>query len=377
MQRSAHLFFTEGSSDKVYHVHLRQDGQGWGVFFENGRRGGSLREGERLRGATLKEATAVWEKTVREKIRKGYTEQESGVAFSSAALAGRDTGFRPQLLNEIGHEDAATLGDDWLVQEKHDGERRLLIQNGGEVCFANRRGLETGVAKDVDDAFRRLGEVIGGRLVLDAEDMGDHVVIFDVLEHFMIRDGSFRERTAILEHVWKTILDCGLASTLKVDVPMPASTFFATALEGLQEAGAEGYVLRHRDSLYEAGRPASGGSALKVKFWAEATCRATEGREGKRSIGLELRDGIDGPWIPVGNVTVPPGQDIPAPGSLVEVRYLYAHAGGALFQPLLKGVRRDLTEEAAVTAQLKLKRSAFEVPDPETDPDAEGTAPSP
>lgn len=366
MQRSACLFFTEGSSDKVYNVHLREDGDGWGVFFENGRRGKPLREGDKVRGTTLKAATAVWEKTVQEKIRKGYTEQETGIAFSSAALAGRDTGFRPQLLNEIGHEEAAALGDDWLVQEKHDGERRILIHDGGEVSFANRRGLETGVAKDIDDAFRRLGRVIGGRLILDAEDMGDHVVIFDVPEHFMIRDGSFRERATILGHLWKTILDQGLASVLKVDVPTPAWTFFATALDTLQESGAEGYVLRHKDSLYEAGRPASGGSALKVKFWAEATCRATEGREGKRSIGLELRDGIDGPWIPVGNVTVPANQDIPAPGTLVEVRYLYAHAGGALFQPLLKGVRHDLTEEAAVMAQLKLKRPAPEGPDAET-----------
>lgn len=356
MQRSAHLFFTEGSSDKVYHVHLRQDGQGWGVFFENGRRGGSLREGEKLRGATLEAAMKVFDKTVAEKVRKGYTEQESGLAFSAAAMAGQDTGFRPQLLNEIDHENAATLGDDWLVQEKHDGERRILIQDdGGEIRFANRRGLETGVATVVESAFRRLGEVVGGRLVLDAEDMGDHVVIFDVPEHFMIRGGSFRERAAILEHVWKIILDCGLASALKVDVPTPASKFFSTALDDLQEAGAEGYVLRHQNSLYEAGRPASGGSALKVKFWAEATCRVTEGREGRRSIGLELQNGIDGPWMPVGNVTVPANQEIPAPGSLVEVRYLYAREGGALFQPTLKGLRRDLTEDAAQMSQLKLK----------------------
>ncbi len=92
-----------------------------------------------------------------------------------------------------------------------------------------------------------------------------------------------------------------------------------------------------------------------MKFWAEATCRVTPGRFGKASIGLELQDGAGGPWVPVGNVTVPANQPTPAPGALVEVRYLYAQPGGSLFQPLLKGERTDLTEEAAQLGQLKYK----------------------
>lgn len=354
MEKSAFLFLREGSSDKVYNVHLRHSASGWGVSFENGRRGAPLRGGDKITGADLETATRIWEKTVSAKVKKGYTEQESGIAFSSSTLAGQDTGFRPQLLNEITHEEAQELGPEWLVQQKHDGERRGMIFRDGSARFSNRRGLDTGVAAPIAKAFQRYGQIVGD-MVLDAEDMGDHVVIFDVPQHFLIREGHFKERAAILAKIAKDIAYHELSDVLHVDIPTPADQFFAKYAPHLQESGAEGYVLRHEDSLYASGRPSSGGAALKVKFWAEATCRVTSGREGKRSIGLELQDGIDGPWVSVGNVTVPANLDIPNPGALVEVRYLYAYEGGSLFQPVLKGLRTDVTEEAAHLMQLKFK----------------------
>jgi bifunctional non-homologous end joining protein LigD len=365
--KSVHLFFREGSSDKVYNVHLTECAGGWDVRFQNGRRGKALRDGVKIEGADFDSALKIFEKTVASKIKGGYTEQESGVAFSSAELAGEVTGFRPQLLNEINEEEALGLGPDWLVQEKHDGERRGAIFEGGVATYANRRGLAVGVQASVDAAFRRLGEVVGP-LTIDAEDMGDHLVIFDVTQHFMIGpDAPFKERAAVLKHLEKTILDSGLGEALRVDAPIPLPVFSAMGADlSLRKGGAEGYVLRHADSVYTPGRPNSGGEALKVKFWAEATCRVTKGREGKASIGLELQDGTCGPWVPVGNVTVPSNQEKPEIGALVEVRYLYAEPGGSLFQPLLKGIRTDVTEEAAQMVQLKYKgqgEPAVEGPD--------------
>lgn len=355
-QKSAFLYFTEGASDKVYNVHLTRGPTGWDVRFQNGRRGKPLRDGVKLEGADHATALMVYDKTVSVKIKGGYTEQESGVAFSSAELAGEVTGFRPQLLNEISEEEALALGPDWLVQEKHDGERRGAMFADGVAIYANRRGLAVGVQATVDEAFQRLGAVVGP-LNLDAEDMGDHLVIFDVTQHFMIGpEARARERAAVLAHLEKTIQDIGLFDQLRVDVPTPLPEFIALGANGsFRRAGAEGFVLRHADSVYTPGRPNSGGDALKVKFWAEATCRVTQGRIGKASIGLELQDGVEGPWVGVGNVTVPANRTMPVTGALVEVRYLYAEPGGSLFQPLLKGVRTDITEEAAQMMQLKYK----------------------
>jgi bifunctional non-homologous end joining protein LigD len=42
------------------------------------------------------------------------------------------------------------------------------------------------------------------------------------------------------------------------------------------------------------------------------------------------RDG----FVEIGNVTIPANVRIPAAGSLVEVRYLYAYPGGSQYQPL-------------------------------------------
>ncbi|WP_411839597.1 WGR domain-containing protein [Paracoccus sp. ME4] len=348
------LFLTEGSSDKVYNVQLCQEADGYAVRAQNGRRGKALRD--QVKGTAMSEADAreVYDKLVASKVKGGYTDQESGVAFSSAMNADTPTGWVPQLLNEISPAEAAALGDDWLFQEKHDGERRGLIFDEGRIVFANRKGLETGIQQPIADAFTRLTEVVGGRLILDAEDMGDHVVIFDVPAHFMIQEGTFRERASILAHLEKTITNLGLGGQLRVDVPVPASEFFAGGEALLREGNAEGFVARKADSLYTVGRPASGGNALKVKYWADITCRVAAGRIGKSSVAIELLDEA-GDWTPVGNVTIN-GAPMPEVGSLIDVKYLYAYKGGSLFQPTYLRPRTDLDASECRIDRLKMKR---------------------
>jgi bifunctional non-homologous end joining protein LigD len=219
-QMSVFLYFREGSSDKVYNVHLTEGSGGWDVRFQNGRRGKPLRDGVKVEGAAYADAQKEFDKVVSSKIKGGYTEQENGAAFSSAALAGEVTGFRPQLLNEVTEEEALALGPDWLVQQKHDGERRGVLF-GAVSTYANRRGLAVGVEGGINEAVLRLGGVVGP-MDLDAEDMGDHLVIFDVTKHFMLGpDAPFRERAAVLAHLDRTIQNAGLFDRLRVDVPTP------------------------------------------------------------------------------------------------------------------------------------------------------------
>lgn len=91
-----------------------------------------------------------------------------------------------------------------------------------------------------------------------------------------------------------------------------------------------------------------------MKFIESATCRVAGGNGTKRSVALELK-GEDDAWVPVGNVTIPANAEIPAAGDLVEVEYLYAYEGGSLFQPVFRGKRHDLDEDACRVAQLKFK----------------------
>lgn len=357
--QSTYLYFTEGSSDKVYNVHLRPSGDGWLVDFENGRRGKALRSGTKTKDPIpYEKALALFNKTVKGKVSGGYTEEESGQAFAGTDKAGEVTGFRPPLLNEVTEEEALALvaTGDWLLQQKHDGERRGSTW-ASELVFSNRKGLRVGVAQDIQDAVEALTAAAEGSFEFDAEDMGSHLCIFDVFEidGKDLRELPFEARAKHLTRLEDMIANAGAqaASTLRIDHPIqaPKGAEMKRLLEDRRAQGHEGIVLRHKDGKATAGRPASGGHALKLKFWESCTVRVAKASETKRSISVELKD--EAGWVPVGNCTIPANHQIPQAGAYAEIRYLYAYKGGSLYQPTYLGPRADVSEEDATAAQLK------------------------
>jgi bifunctional non-homologous end joining protein LigD len=118
-------------------------------------------------------------------------------------------------------------------------------------------------------------------------------------------------------------------------------------------------VFKELDAPYTAGRPASGGPQLKFKFCATASFIVGAINQ-KRSASLMLFDADR--VVPAGNVTIPPNHDHPVPGSVVEVRYLYAFKeSGAVFQPVYLG-RRDgeIAPKECTVEQLKYKPDVAE-----------------
>lgn len=354
---SAVLYKTEGSSDKEYRLKLEAEGDGWTVSYANGKRG---RAGAfKLKTANpvpYADARAIYDGIHNEKTRKGYTTEESGAAYAGGELAGRITGFRPQLLTPMTREQGLAHDDDWYAQEKHDGERRPTIAaDDGTVLFSNRNGLAVPVQEQIATAMKAIRQALPSGFILDGEDMGDHLVIFDVPKWpGQADDANFRERAKTLGGVQALIDVLELGNALRIDHPMPFSLFCLTRLPEIEARKGEGYVLKDPAAPYEAGRPGSGGPARKVKFTESATCRVSGGKAGKRSVSLELMDET-ALWLPVGNVTIPANYDIPSAGALVEVEYLYAYEGGSLFQPVYKGERRDQLEADCVMSQLKYK----------------------
>lgn len=53
---------------------------------------------------------------------------------------------------------------------------------------------------------------------------------------------------------------------------------------------------------------------------------------------------FDGELRFVGDVAIPVNRDVPAVGTVVEVRYLYAFKPGQLYQPVYLSVRGDIRE---------------------------------
>src|SRR3954470_3518919 len=100
--QSVSLYFREGSSDKVYQCAIEPAGQRFVVNFAYGRRGSTLNTGTKTNvPVDFETACKTFEKLVKEKKSKGYSEGEAGTPYQHTEKAERATAFLPQLLNPI------------------------------------------------------------------------------------------------------------------------------------------------------------------------------------------------------------------------------------------------------------------------------------
>ncbi|MGJ6127276.1 WGR domain-containing protein [Mycolicibacterium sp. Y3] len=347
------LYFKSGSSDKVYHARIEAaDGGGFMVNIAYGRRLGTLSTGTKTK-APVDHATAVriFDKLVSEKRSKGYTEGASGTPYLHSDQAGRVSGVLPQLLNVLSDTEVDRIVADpqWVMQEKFDGRRLMLRKVGASVEGINKLGLIVGVAAPIAAAALALP----GDFVLDGEVIDDTLHVFDLLSYDGCdrREQAYGDRYRALTHL---IDGAGPAVRIRYVDCWNDGRDKAEQLKQLRERNAEGAVFKRWDAPYRQGRPNSGGTQLKLKFVATISAMVTTVNQ-QRSVGVSLLDG-DG-WRAVGNVTVPANQGRPQIGDVVEIRYLYAADGGALYQPVLLGVRDDVEPAECVVAQLKLKAS--------------------
>ena len=344
------LYFRQGSSDKIYQAAIEPKGGGFTVNFAYGRRGSTLSTGTKTQSpVSHAEAKAIYEKLVKEKTAKGYTPGADGTPYQHTEKAEQATGIHCQLLNPVEEHDAEKLIEDsaYWMQEKWDGRRLLLHKQDGKITGINRRGLAVALPEPlVLDANH-----CDMDFILDGEAIGDMLCVFDVL---LIGDEEiggcrYTERLLRLMNL--------LASFQHPSMHLVETHFTAAdkrdAFEHLKSEGREGVVFKHVDAPYIAGRPASGGSQLKHKF--HETASFIVGKiNAKRSVTLQLLDGNT--LVGAGNVTIPPNHEIPAPGQIVECRYLYAFKeSGCIYQPVYLGVRDDIRAEECTTTQLKYK----------------------
>lgn len=350
---SIELRYQEGSSDKVYKASVEQAEAGYVVNFAYGRRGSTMNTGTKTQEpVTLEEAQKVYSKLVKSKTAKGYralTGSGSTAAIGVTDNTGEDTGLRPQLLNPIDMTEAAVYMNDsnWCVQEKFDGRRLLIRKAGGTVTAANRRGLAVACPNAVIAAL----EPAATEFVLDGELVGEKLHCFDMLEthNSDMRRLPYSQRLPMLRAYFGT-LKCGAFEVVHTEYGRTKRRF----VEQLRAEGKEGAVFKQLNSVWSAGRPSTGGSALKLKFWESCSC-VVSGINRQRSVELALGGKS------VGNVTIPPNHAIPQTGQVVEVRYLYVNAhGGSLYQPVYLGVRGDvLPDECTLELQqLKYKAAA-------------------
>jgi bifunctional non-homologous end joining protein LigD len=349
---SIELWFREGTSDKIYRAAVEAKDGGYVVNFAYGRRGSTLNTGTKTeQPVPYDEAVSIYEKLVKSKAAKGYrptgdTETGAGIAMTVTDREQRDSGLRAQLLNPIAEDEVATCLDDdaWCAQEKFDGKRMQIRRTGNELVAVNRDGLSIGFPQ----AYAACLAPVPGDFVIDGESVGETFYAFDLLENASgdLRGAAYRVRLNELQRQFGR-----LGPTIVVAETARGSSKRAF-LHALKAANKEGIVFKHLDAEWSAGRPASGGTALKHKFWATCSCVVAK-VNARRSVELAL----DGRFI--GNVTVPPNHAIPAVGQVVEIRYLYVTGpGGSLYQPIYLGVRDDVQVEDCTVERQRLKYKA-------------------
>lgn len=344
------LYFTSGSSDKEYHARIAQSGGGYVVNVEYGRRGSSLSTGTKTKSPVdYAAALRVFQKLVSDKTSKGYTRGADGTPYLHSEKAKQVSGLLPQLLNVIDEPKAARMVDDpgWMMQEKLDGRRLILRKRGTDIEGINKLGLVVSVAATIAASAREFP----GDYTLDGEVIGDMFHVFDIisLDGTDLRPKSCGDRYQALAELIGSGSPCAHIRYVECWTHAIDKSF---KLSALRERGAEGVVFKRSDAPYVAGRPNSGGAQLKLKFVATVSAVVTAVNQ-QRSVGVSLLEGDN--WRSVGNVTIPANHDVPQLGDVVEVRYLYAAPGGALFQPVYLGVRSDIDTLECVTAQLKFK----------------------
>ena len=338
------LYYKDERSDKVYMAEVVESNGGFMVNFAYGRRGSTLTTGTKTQSPVSKaEAEKIFDKLIVEKKAKGYTEGEDGAVYSEST--GEHSGVFPQLLNELTEDGLRFLlsNDLFCAQQKYDG-RRMMVRKTGKTEAINRKGLVVGAPQEILDQVAQ----IPGEFILDGEAIGDVLHVFDILPLNVMDGGTLRER-----------LHC-LGQIPRLPNVQPVYTAYTTddklALYAkLTAQKAEGIVFKNLLSLYTPGRPSTGfGDWMKFKFYATLSAIVMALNTGKRSVKLKLHDGNYG-FTDIGNVTIPPNHEIPAVGSVVEVRYLYATAAGILYQPVYLGRRTDLYSDDCLISQLKYK----------------------
>src|ERR1700722_7145332 len=154
---NATLYYREGSSDKVYQCSIEPAGARFVVNFAYGRRGTTLNTGPKTNvPVDYDDAKRIFDKLVKEKTAKGYTEGESGTPYQHAEK--KSSGLLCQLLNSIEESEGERLiqDTDHCAQEKYDGKRLLLKKDGAEVHGINRKGLVCGLPSLVVQSAQRL-----------------------------------------------------------------------------------------------------------------------------------------------------------------------------------------------------------------------------
>ena len=267
----------------------------------------------------------------------------------------------PQLAlqSEITSLEAFINDDEWVMEQKLDGHRLLLMSPGRDAAPTALTRNGTVYTRRLPDAIQKF-RFPEGEWVIDGELVGDTFYAFDLPQApgLVGEDATIPSPLYVRRAMLEALLD-------NIEHPFKIVPQARTPQEKIQLAEVslarnyEGLVLKRKTSAY-----ASGGRTpdwLKVKYVVTADCVVLDVRDdGKESIKLGLY-GPSGPMTrdirlhEVGRASLigKEKNGVINRGDVVEVRYLYAGAGGRLYQPTILRKRTDKRPAECTTQQMK------------------------
>lgn len=387
--QTVHLEYRVPPSDKVYTLALQQCETGWSVYAQWGRRGSVPQADYKCERETFELAKGIYDRVLHEKLAKGYkysggTKSEQGdpeegraaVSRKPAASAGEGVSsrpvsrvivFAPELLTRISEREL--LGyvrspRHWF-QWKRDGVRLTVCteDGGAHVHGYNKLGQVVQVDARLAKAILTICNKFGVRtLMIDGEWEASGFWGWDVLQvnDMDMRNIQYKDRFETLEEYF-TDLNGDPSKVLHLTQTAKTTEDKGAMIEITKKLRVEGICVKQITATHRVGRA---GQHLKHKY--EATGSFIVGpkpkhkaNDGHRSVALYVID--KGKQRFVATVKIPDCYDVPANGSVIEVRYLYAYRDGGIVQPCVSWEGHSLTMRTDVTAsectaqQLKYK----------------------
>jgi ATP-dependent DNA ligase len=258
--------------------------------------------------------------------------------------------FKAELLTELPFNKVEPYLSDkrYGVQEKFNGERRIILKEGDKVWNLNREGEK---GKPLPPALvASLQKHHLSHFVIDAEICKDKLHIFDalVLGPVLLGDLGYFDRWLQVRHEFGgfagNIEAADLALT-KVD-----KLKFIIKIHG---QNGEGFVIRRLDALYSQGRAEN---HIKVKFWKTLDAVTMQpSRKGHNSVEVGLYNHT-GALTRICSVSLNGKQAVKI-GQVVEIKYLYGTGTDHVVQPELLRVRDDKKPVECTFKQLVINKN--------------------
>lgn len=332
------LYNQEGGADKVYSLGIEKKGDLYTVEAQWGRRGGPQQCGTKTpKPVDLETAEKVYDKTLSEKLAKGYHEGVDAPSFSQ--VDAEDSGLRPMLLTDDsdGGADPYIKDDAWGAQQKLNGKRIQIKARTKGVVGSNKRGLTCPIPKAVEEALSGISATLDGELI------GDVYHAFDILE---AGGRDLSQKTYAERHKVLLLLLGFRDKNVVCALLFVGNNAKRELMTKLSRENQEGIVFKKLDGKYLPGRveDLKKSAAVKVKFYKAVSAVVIRWKTGKQSVEVGLLKGKE--VVSVGWVTVPTKYvDQIVEGKPVRVKYLYATTGQQLFQAHL-----DATDDGVIMA---------------------------